>query len=153
MKYTVAVEEQSKVQSKTISKKDLSSSTVTTKSILDNGEATRKKRMKIADEEDGGLVVHKPSSAAEIGRATSSAASRMKDDELAFRGDPNTSYIYCSQAQQVTVTTTSSAPETIALLIPSNVLNSTANMDPSLLEISCQVSSRSLFPLPYFLVL
>jgi len=68
--------------------------------------------------------------------------------EVAFRGDrPNTSYIYCSQAQQVTVTSTSSAPETIALLIPSNVLNSTASLDPSLLEVSCQVLNYYVWPM------
>jgi len=68
---------------------------------------------------------------------------------------PNTSYIYCSEAQQLHSTVQPSQshlniPENIALLIPSSVLlNSTLDpqFDTSLLEISCQILNLHVWPL------
>jgi len=66
---------------------------------------------------------------------------------------PDTSYIYCSEAQQVHSTTSSLGnardPQNIALLIPSSVLNATLDprMDKSLLEVSCQVLNLHLWPM------
>jgi len=65
---------------------------------------------------------------------------------------PDTSYIYCSEAQQVHSTASLDAtrdPQNIALLIPSSVLNATLDprMDNSLLEVTCQVLNLHLWPM------
>jgi len=63
-----------------------------------------------------------------------------------MRDKPNTSYIYCSEAQHVAPV---SDPQNIALLIPANVLNATARglpIDTSLLEVTCQVMNYYIWP-------
>lgn len=67
---------------------------------------------------------------------------------------PNTSYIFCLEAQHVIPTSNEQQnnnegfPENIALLIPSNILNHTLNeLDPSLLEVTCQVLNFHILPL------
>jgi len=84
--------------------------------------------------------------------STARFASASDDAELVIQSSglaktvprPNTSYIYCSEAQRVTPIASSvnpQTPENIALLIPSSVLNATQDpqFDRSLLEVSCQV--------------
>jgi len=65
---------------------------------------------------------------------------------------PDTSYIYCSEAQQVHSTSSlgnSRDPQNIALLIPSSVLNTPLDhgIDNSLLEVTCQVLNLHLWPM------
>jgi len=120
---------------------------VTAKQLVD----PKKKKMKIAEESSPasksfGLVpsqVPSKSLSSEVAIQQGSAA----DKPLATGERPNTSYIYCSEAQQVASTvTTSAGPENIALLIPASVLNST-RLDASLLEISCQVLNLHMWPM------
>jgi hypothetical protein len=63
---------------------------------------------------------------------------------------PDTSYIYCSEAQQVHPASAAvgNTPQNIALLIPSSVLNATldSRLDKSLLEVTCQVLNLHLWP-------
>lgn len=92
----------------------------------------KRKRMKIAD--DTNEVIAPVDSLVPV--STQSQVEKVSN-ELAYniRDKPNTSYIYCSEAQHIAPTVTTSAPETVALLIPSNLLNMTNGIDPSLLEV------------------
>jgi len=105
-----------------------------------HGQDDKRKRMKISDD-----VIAPSDSLVPI---NGNSQVEKVSNELAYniRDKPNTSYIYCSEAQHIApaITTT---PETIALLIPSNLLNMTNGIDPSLLEVSCQVLSYYLWPL------
>jgi len=108
---------------------------------------SRKRKMKIAYEEsesEAGLVP--------VSSMHSSGLSSLNRAESPgnITGRPNTSYIYCSEAQQVrAIPSSSSQPEHIALLIPSSVLNATLDprFDTSLLEVSCQVLNLHLWPM------
>jgi len=62
---------------------------------------------------------------------------------------PNTSYIYCPEAQHFAPTTTTAAgSDTIAFLIPSSILNANGGrVDTSLLEVSCQVLNYYMWPM------
>jgi hypothetical protein len=139
---------------------------------------SKKQKMKIASEEENtsmnnlqssnGLVPVsvKPSQVRLLQQTGASGASTSTAglELVGLKGKhrPNTSYIYCPEAQQVMAlnntnnnTDTGSYhgfPENIALLIPSSVLNATlasmnggdnegsaAGWDSSLLEVTCQV--------------
>lgn len=104
----------------------------------------KRKRMKIAD--DSSEVIAPSDSLVPV---SSQSQVEKVSNELAYniRDKPNTSYIYCSEAQHIAPAVTSSTPETVALLIPSNLLNMTNGIDPSLLEVSCQVLSYYLWPM------
>mmetsp|Transcript_14404 Transcript_14404/g.20087 ORF Transcript_14404/g.20087 Transcript_14404/m.20087 type:complete len:543 (-) Transcript_14404:67-1695(-) len=104
----------------------------------------KRKRMKIAD--DSNEVIAPSDSLVPV---NSYSQVEKVSNELAYniRDKPNTSYIYCSEAQHIAPAVTSSTPETVALLIPSNLLNMTSGIDPSLLEVSCQVLSYYLWPM------
>jgi len=120
-------------------------------------QSTKKRKMKIAEEDSiatsksFGLVahdsLHKRAGVTEV--ALRDGVHEERPIPLGER--PNTSYIYCSEAQQMTSTVvTSSAPESIALLIPANLLNATLSpeFDSSLLEVSCQVLNLHMWPMP-----
>lgn len=70
-----------------------------------------------------------------------------------FRPKDNTAYFYCPQAHQLSPVARAAAtskpnPENIALLIPSSIFQTSMNqgLDPSLLEVSCQVMSYFSWP-------
>lgn len=107
---------------------------------------SKRNKMKIADEEES------TKSLVPVG----SGQLPLKNNELVTQAAglsrPDTRYIFCPQAQQVTVTSghPSGQPETIALLIPSSVLNATQDntIDTSLLEVSCSVLNLHIWPMP-----
>lgn len=105
----------------------------------------KRKRMKISEDE------HQPKDKSLVPFSSSQVESKFN----------NTSYIYCPQAQQLTPSSSSANrtpgefPEVVALLIPSSFLNGTllpnnqqAQVDSSLLEISCHVLSLNVWPMP-----
>jgi hypothetical protein len=79
-------------------------------------------------------------------------------DDSIPRNTNNTSYLFCPQAHHVIPANNSnqhpSKPDVVALLIPSNMLNGTLpnysqqENPSSLLEVSCQVLSLNIWPMP-----
>jgi hypothetical protein len=106
-----------------------------------------KKKMKIMDPEDQSstskvLVLGSESQNEE------NATAVIQNTQ--FQPRDNTAYVYCPDAQQLTSPRVKnpSKPENIALLIPSSIFHSSLNkgLDPSLLEVSCQVMSYYSWP-------
>jgi len=112
-------------------------------------EATsfKRKKITIAEESNKELV---PIDTSHIRYVKNNSVEVLQTHSLSR---PDTSYIYCSEAQQVHSTTSSLGngrePQNIALLIPSSVLNATLDprMDKSLLEVTCQVLNLHLWPM------
>ncbi len=69
----------------------------------------------------------------------------------ASRHRPPSQYIYCSQAQQLSVegggARNDGLPSVVALLIPSEYLNATAAPRNSLVEVTCSVMDMNAYPL------
>jgi len=114
---------------------------------IDNTSSFKKKKITIAEESNKELV---PIDTSHIRYVKNNSVEVLQTHSLSR---PDTSYIYCSEAQQVHSTTSSLGsardPQNIALLIPSSVLNATLDprMDKSLLEVSCQVLNLHLWPM------
>jgi len=108
-------------------------------------EPAKRKRMKISDEN-----VAEDSSK---GLVPADASAAKQNTEIVPRRNPNASYIYCPEAVHVAPSISSSeSPEIVALLLPASVLNGTlfgnmANLDSSMLEVSCQVLNLHMWPL------
>jgi len=133
----------SKINPSSSSSSSSSSSASSHKHSLDHVEKSpRKKKMKIAEDEstNGKSLVPAEPETNVIQHANSSL--------VVANARPNTAYIYCPSAQQV-VPANRGNPETIALLIPSNVLNASLEnrLDTSLLEVSCSVLNLHMWPL------
>jgi hypothetical protein len=127
---------------------------------------SHRKKVKIATEDDGttakSLVPFKPGH----GNSKSSSLvpllgnSNLKDNipsqimkigghASQLAGRDNTSYVYCPEAQHFSSRMQPDQGGNIALLIPSSLLNSTTGqLDTSLLEVSCQVLSYYVWPMP-----
>jgi len=136
------------------------------KYIHDSDSNSKKRKMNIADSEEiAGESAH-PKSGLELVQADITLGKQKNHLQLPqrilavdeVRLSPNTAYIFCPEAQQVSVQRTSdnektssssnAFPDHIALLIPSSVLNSSSDsrIDSSLLEVSCQVMNMHLWP-------
>jgi len=102
---------------------------------------SKKRKMKIADE------VEDSTTSLVTFDHTQPKHTTHDPTELVVRHRPNTSYIFCSEAQHIS---SSSQNENIALLIPASVLNATSDpqFDTSMLEVSCQVLNVQLWPMP-----
>lgn len=96
---------------------------------------SKKRKMKISDE----LVPMETNNNVSLHSTNSSI--------VAAKARPNTAYIYCPTAEHLVHT--ERTPETIALLIPSSVLNATVEgrLDTSLLEVSCSVLNLHMWPM------
>jgi len=127
--------------------------------------SNKKKKMKISEEPESGLVdlpdnnngkelsvvpldgrYMKDTNNLQLASLSTSNRTAEVVQSFQMRDKPNTSYIYCSEAQHVAPV---SDPQNIALLIPANVLNATARglpIDTSLLEVTCQVMNYYIWP-------
>jgi len=111
-------------------------------------ESARRKKMKIADEEEVEPMAGEKTSLVPINEVRT-----MKQNaELVPRRDPNASYIYCPEAHHVAPATSNSGSEIVALLIPASVFNGSAifgnqPLDSLLLEVSCSVLNLHMWPM------
>jgi len=136
----------SKISENTVNKKLLEGERSTEKQIsTSDTNSLKRKKITIAEEPNKELV---PVDANHIRYVKNNSIEVLQTHSLSR---PDTSYIYCSEAQQVHSTSIGSTrnPQNIALLIPSSVLNSTldSRIDNSLLEVTCQVLNLHLWPL------
>jgi Ni,Fe-hydrogenase III component G len=114
----------------------------------DEAQLAKRRKVKISDEETRatakGLVPL--NNKQETGLISSANTEVLMN---ARERDPNTAFIYCSEAQQIMVSPNATEPSNIALLIPTRVLNASLDRqyDHSLLEVTCNVLTLHMFPM------
>jgi len=99
-----------------------------------------KKKMKIADGD--GEVIALPKDLVPLQHGQISTGNNRAADITISN---NMTYIICPEATEISPSQPAD-PNIIALLIPSTMLNTTQEMEPSLLEVQCQVLNLHIWP-------
>jgi hypothetical protein len=106
--------------------------------VIPSSPSQPKKRMKIAEGEEEELRV----AAKDLVVASMQTP---RPSQLTIPDQRNMTYIFCPEAREI-LPTQPPERDVIALLVPSTMLNSTQDLEPSLLEVQCQVLNLHIYP-------